>query len=34
MGPLFDSSDRFMSVTDWFLQAGRSTPMPEVTPTP
>lgn len=34
MGPLFDASDRFSSVTDWFLQARRSTPLPETSPTP
>lgn len=34
MGPLFDSADRFASVTGWFLQAGRATESPELTPTP
>jgi len=34
MGPLFDASDRFSSITDWFLQARRSTPLPETSPTP
>lgn len=34
MGPLFDSADRFASVTDWFLQARRATEIPALTPTP
>jgi peptide/nickel transport system substrate-binding protein len=37
MGPLFDPSDRFQTVTDWFLVARAALPTPEVvvsTPTP
>jgi peptide/nickel transport system substrate-binding protein len=37
MGPLFDPSDRFQTVTDWFLVARATLPTPEVvvsTPTP
>lgn len=34
MGPLFDNSDRFASVTSWFLQARPATDVPEITATP
>lgn len=34
MGPLFDPSDRFATVTKWFLVAKRPTNSPTLTPTP
>lgn len=34
MGPLYDLSDRFNTISSWFLAAGRATTTPEESPTP